>query len=78
MSKFKAIFSLFSGPKTPAPVVVPPPTAVVDDKQANADLEAERKRRAAASGSTNNIQSSLVGAVTDLQSSSKRSTLLGG
>jgi len=68
----------FAKPKTPAPVVVPPPTAVTDDTQANRDLEAERKRRAAASGATGNIQSSLVGAVTDLQSSSKKSSLLGG
>lgn len=68
----------FSAPKAPAPVVVPPPTAVVDDTQAKADQEAERKRRAAASGSTGNIQSSLVGAVTDLQSSTKKSSLLGG
>ncbi len=68
----------FSKPKTPAPVVVPPPTSVEDDTQAKADLEAERKRRAAASGSTANIASSLVGATTDIQSSSKRSTLLGG
>lgn len=68
----------FAKPKTPAPVVVPPPVDPSLDAQAKADLEAERKRRAAASGSTNNIQSSLVGAVTDLQSSSKKSTLLGG
>ena len=78
MSKFKAIFSVFSGPKTPAPVVVAPPVDPSLDAKAKAEAEAERKRRAAASGSTNNIQSSLVGAVTDLQSSSKKSSLLGG
>ena len=65
-------------PKTPAPVVVQPPVSVVDDTQANQDLEMERKRRAAASGSTGNIKSSLVGAISDIQSTSKRSTLLGG
>lgn len=69
----------FSKPKAPAPVVVtPPPAAVEDDTQAKADLEAERKRRAQAAGSASNIQSSLVGAITDLQSSSKKSSLLGG
>lgn len=68
----------FSAPKAPAPVVVPPPVAVEDDSQAKADAEAERKRRAGASGATGNIKSSLVGAVTDLNSTTKKSTLLGG
>jgi len=66
----------FAKPKMPAPVVTATPT--IEDPTIKTDLEAERKRRAAASGSTANIASSLVGATTDIQSSSRRSTLLGG
>lgn len=68
----------FSKPKTPKPVVVAPVKDVTDDAQAKAHLEAERKRRAMASGAMGNIKSSLVSAVSDINSSSKRSTLLGG
>ena len=68
----------FSKPKTPAPQVVAPPVDPSLDAQTKADQEAERKRRAAASGATGNIQSSLVGAVSDINTSTKRSTLLGG
>lgn len=63
-------------PKTPAPVVVAPPT--IDDTANQDALTAERKRRQAATGSTGNIVSTLANATTDLQSSTKKSTLLGG
>ena len=66
----------FSKPKMPTPVVTPAPT--IDDSANQATLLDERKRRASASGSTGNIASSLAGAVTDLQASTKKSTLLGG
>lgn len=66
----------FKKPKMPAPVVVEPP------KQSDAEIQAalleERKRRAGATGSSANIVSSLAGAVSDIQSSTKKSTLLGG
>jgi hypothetical protein len=68
----------FAKPKTPAPVVVEPPLDPNVDAQAKSDLEAERRRRAGATGSTGNIQSSLVGAISDMQSSTKKSSLLGG
>ena len=67
----------FAKPKMPKPVVVAPPVDPNADAQARADLEADRKRRSAAVGATSNIASSLVGAVGDLQSSSKKSSLLG-
>lgn len=68
----------FKKPKSPKPVVVAAPVDPSLDAAAKAEQEAERKRRAAASGATGNIQSSLVGAVSDINSSSKKSTLLGG
>lgn len=68
----------FSTPKMPTPTVVAPPKDPNEDAATKAEIEAERKRRANAAGSSGNIQSSLVGAVSDLQSSSKKSSLLGG
>lgn len=66
----------FSKPKTPKPVIVEPPK--LDDKESELELQAERKRRQAASGATGNIVSSLAGATTDQQTVTRRSTLLGG
>lgn len=66
----------FSKPKMPTPTVITPPTTVPKDAE-NALLD-ERKRRAGAVGSTGNIVSSLVGATSDIQAGSKKSTLLGG
>jgi hypothetical protein len=63
-------------PKTPAPVVVAPPTT--DTKDLAAQAEAERKRRAAASGRTSTIRSSLADAIPDAGASTYKSTLLGG
>ena len=68
--------SLFSKPKMPTPQVITPPTT--DTAEAQASLLAERKRRAGAVGSTGNIVSTLVGATSDIQSNTKKSTLLGG
>lgn len=70
--------SIFKAPKTPAPVVTPAPTSVADDAQATKDLQDERKRRAAASGATANIKSSLVNVVPDINTATKKSSLLGG
>jgi hypothetical protein len=66
----------FSKPKMPTPVVTPVPTT--DTADAQNELLMERKRRAGATGSSGNIASSLAGAVTDIQSATKKSTLLGG
>lgn len=66
----------FSKPKMPAPQVISAPT--LDTGEAQKTLLDERKRRAAAVGSTGNIVSSLVGATTDVQAGTKKSTLLGG
>lgn len=65
----------FAKPKVPEPVVVtPPPTvAPVDDTK----LTDERKRRALATGTSGNIQSSLSTASSDLATTSRK-TLLGG
>lgn len=63
----------FSAPKMPAPQIIQAPVAGED----TAALEAERKRRALAQGSTGNITSSLSGAVSD-SSATTRKTLLGG
>ena len=68
--------SLFGAPKMPTPQVIQPPS--LDTTEAQSSLLDERKRRAAATGSTGNIVSSLVGATSDLQSNTKKSTLLGG
>lgn len=68
--------SLFSKPKMPTPQVIDTPTT--DTAEAQTALLDERKRRAGAVGSTGNIVSSLVGAQTDAQTGTKRSTLLGG
>lgn len=62
-------------PKTPAPVIVEPPK--LDTKDNQMALQEERKRRQVASGATGNIVSSLAGAATDQQTSTRRSTLLG-
>lgn len=66
----------FSKPKMPKAQVISVPKT--DTTAAQAALLDERKRRAAAVGSTGNIVSSLVGATTDIQSNTKKSTLLGG
>jgi hypothetical protein len=66
----------FSKPKMPAPVVTPAPT--VDNTESQTELSTERKRRAGATGSSANIVSSLAGAVSDIQATTKKSTLLGG
>lgn len=68
--------SLFSKPKMPTPQVITPPTT--DTAEAQTALLDERKRRAGAVGSTGNIVSTLVGATSDIQSNTKKSTLLGG
>lgn len=66
----------FSKPKMPKAQVISAPET--DTTAAQAALLDERKRRSAAVGSTGNIVSSLVGATTDIQSNTKKSTLLGG
>lgn len=66
----------FSKPKMPTPQVITTPTT--DTTEAQSALLDERKRRAAAVGSTGNIVSSLVSATTDAQTGTKKSTLLGG
>lgn len=66
----------FAKPKMPAPVVTPPPT--IEDTASQSTLLDERKRRAGATGASGNIVSSLAGAVSDIQASTKKSTLLGG
>lgn len=63
----------FATPKMPAPQVIQAPIAGED----TAALEADRKRRALAQGSTGNIASSLSGSVTDAKATSRK-TLLGG
>lgn len=65
-------------PKMPKPVVVsPPPVATQDPNASMAEAEAERKRRAAATGSSGNILSSLASATPDALAQSRK-TLLGG
>jgi len=66
----------FAKPKMPQAQVVATPTT--DTTEAQTALMDERKRRAAAVGSTANIVSSLVGATSDIQAGTKKSTLLGG
>lgn len=66
----------FAKPKMPAPQVIAAPS--VDTGEAQRTLLDERKRRAGAVGSTANIVSSLVGATSDIQAGTKKSTLLGG
>lgn len=63
----------FAKPKMPAPQIIQAPIAGQD----TAALEAERKRRALAQGSTGNIASSLSGAVSDAGAVSRKA-LLGG
>lgn len=63
----------FATPKMPKPQVIQAPIAGED----TAALEADRKRRALAQGSTGNITSSLSGSVTDANATSRK-TLLGG
>ncbi len=63
----------FAKPKIPTPQVIQAPVAGED----TAALEAERKRRALAQGSTGNITSSLSGAVADAGAATRK-TLLGG
>jgi hypothetical protein len=63
----------FTTPKMPAPQIIQAPVAGED----TAALEADRKRRALAQGSTGNIASSLSGAVSDAGTTSRK-TLLGG
>ena len=64
----------FSSPKMPAPVAVTPPAPVANE----ADLSADRQRRAKASGSVGNILSSLSSATPDSSAVTKQSKLLGG
>ena len=68
--------SIFSKPKMPAAQVIEAPTT--NTAEAQTALLDERKRRAGAVGSTGNIVSSLVGATSDIQAGTKKSTLLGG
>ena len=68
--------NLFAKPKMPKPQVVQQPN--VNDTANQEALLLERKRRASATGSSGNITSSLVGALEDSQSRTRRSTLLGG
>jgi len=77
---FKAITSVFSAPKVPAPQIISSPAidTSLSDKESQDALTEESKRRAAATGSSGNIVSSLTKAVDDLSSTSKKSTLLGG
>jgi len=63
----------FAKPKMPSPQVIQAPVAGDD----TATLEAERKRRAFAQGSTGNITSNLSGAVGD-SGTATRKALLGG
>lgn len=63
----------FTKPKMPAPQIIQAPIAGED----TAALEADRKRRALAQGSTGNIASQLSGAVSDAGATSRK-TLLGG
>ena len=79
-SIFKAITGIFSAPKVATPQVVSSPAidTSLSDKESQDALTEERKRRAAATGSSGNIVSSLTKAVDDLSSTSKKSTLLGG
>lgn len=63
----------FAKPKMPSPQVIQAPVAGED----TAALEADRKRRALAQGSTGNIASQLAGAVADAGAASRK-TLLGG
>jgi hypothetical protein len=63
----------FAKPKMPTPQVIQAPVAGED----TAALEAERKRRALAQGSTGNITSNLSGAVADAGAATRK-TLLGG
>lgn len=70
--------SIIKGPKVPKPVAVAPPDTTLSDAASQDALTAERKRRAAATGSSGNIVSSLTNAVDDLKATTKKSTLLGG
>lgn len=63
----------FAKPKMPTPQVIQAPVAGED----TAALEADRKRRALAQGSTANITSNLSGAVAD-SGAATRKALLGG
>lgn len=79
MSKFKKVFGgLFSAPKMPTYTPPPAPVVTSDNAVAQVELEAERKRRAAASGSSGNIVSSLSTSIEDLSATTKKSSLLGG
>ena len=68
--------SIFGSPKMPTAQVVATPA--ITDTAAQDALTAERKRRAGAIGASANISSSLLNAVPDLQTGTKKSTLLGG
>lgn len=63
----------FSTPKMPKPQMIQAPVAGED----TAALEADRKRRALAQGSSGNITSNLSSAVADIGAASRK-TLLGG
>ncbi len=63
----------FAKPKMPTPQIIQTPVAGDD----TAALEAERKRRALAQGSSGNITSNLSGAVADVGAATRK-TLLGG
>jgi hypothetical protein len=63
----------FAKPKMPTPQVIQAPVAGED----TAALEADRKRRALAQGSTGNITSSLSTSVADSGAASRKA-LLGG
>lgn len=67
---------LFSSPKMPTYTAPTAPTT--DTASAEAALLDERKRRAKQTGSAGNIQSSLVGATSDVAAITSKSTLLGG
>lgn len=65
--------SVFNAPKPPPPVAPPPTKADVPSDV----LTEDRLRRQKAYGRSSNIVSSLADQVTDTQSSSRISTLLG-
>lgn len=68
--------NLLKMPKMPAPQIIKSPV-VNNDVVDQSGVEAERRRRALAVGSSGNIVSSLAGAVGD-SSVASRKTLLGG
>lgn len=70
--------SVLKPAKAPKPVPVVAPDTTLSDQASQDALTAERKRRAAATGSSGNIVSSLTNAVDDLKATTKKSTLLGG